>query len=295
MTQTVTSQRCASTSVACPGFLTPCCCGPTTTARRSSTAYSSWRRSSWVHTFKCPGATLPATWTHTHTHTHTHTQTTPTVQYFLPLNIGILQHGSVCARVCVCVIRKPHDPVEDASATVRLAHLCVSRGMGLVRWEPVPPSITTTVFTTAQPPTPEAVMLAFNLNACEVECMYLRGSRAIGTHRVDSDWDFFVVLSGHHNAGLEDVLLKCGNVDVALYGVPVFRRLLAVHTVYIIDGVAQRPWTYPNRIDFLAELSSLRASTARSVWMRDLAQSVGFESSRKVTHAALVARNIGCP
>ena len=91
--------------------------------------------------------------------------------------------------------------------------------------------------------------------------MYLRGSRAIDAARPDSDWDFFVVLSGDRNAALTDVLLKCGNVDVALYGVAAFRRLVAVHTCYVIDALAQRPWVYANKIDFWRELTELRAAT----------------------------------
>ncbi len=108
-------------------------------------------------------------------------------------------------------------------------------------------------------------------------CIYLRGSRAIGAPRPDSDWDFFIILSGPHNSKLQDVLLKCGNVDVALYGVEAFTYMLTTHVVYAIDGIIQRPWTFPNSIDFWEVFMHAHRTIAPSVWQRDLMQSVGFE------------------
>ena len=64
--------------------------------------------------------------------------------------------------------RKPHDAVEDAAATVRLAQLCVQRGMGLVRWGPVPDTVPRTFFPTEAPPTPEDVFTLFELDPAEV-------------------------------------------------------------------------------------------------------------------------------
>ena len=115
------------------------------------------------------------------------------------------------------------------------------------------------VYTELQPPDFGVLLQLFELNDRDVECVYLRGSRAVGTNvqrRDDgamSDWDFIIVMSdvwskAHmaptHDATMvkggsvvDTVKCECGNVEIALYGLADFRRLLQEGSIWAHEAI----------------------------------------------------------
>jgi hypothetical protein len=191
---------------------------------------------------------------------------------------------------------KTHSSVEDAAATLELVRLRISSGQGRLVWR----RLADDEQKLFSEPTLAVLLDRMKLDPMRVQCVYLRGSRAVGYAGIrgdgsPSDWDFVVVVKDE-SVTQEDIHLAFGNMDVALYDERAFRRLLQNCSIWALECIyAPRRCVYLEKLDGRALFAQYRASLPHSVFCAKLRQSVSYESSRQWNKAKRAIGQKGSP
>lgn len=166
-----------------------------------------------------------------------------------------------------------HSSVEDATATMELALKCINQAGGRTMCLPLPDG---QIYEYTEMDYDKAVEL-LDLDVAKVACMFLRGSRAVGTagERLDgtqliSDWDLVVVYDTEQK--IEDQHINYGNLEAALYDTRTFEVLVRKNTIWVLEcifGLPESLWkeSIDYRARFVLDTDALR-------------RSVSFEASR---------------
>ncbi|MBU0551614.1 hypothetical protein KJ940_09005, partial [Myxococcota bacterium] len=192
--------------------------------------------------------------------------------------------------------RDGHSPAEDASTALTLLKRALDEGAPPLQWRALPAEATGAF---------EALSLSEALRHLEipdahVRCAFLRGSRATQTagQRPDggpSDWDLVLVVEAAARP-IEDLHLRYGDIDAALYDVPAFRRLLRRCTIWALECVYAPPHAIlREEIGFKAELARDLRALPREAFSARLRQSVMYEAGRQWSKAKRDLERRGSP
>ncbi len=156
-----------------------------------------------------------------------------------------------------------HCPIEDARATLDLLDYSIKQGYQRPRWQKIGQ-----VFE----PSLELICGIFGeaMDSTKILNVYLRGSRACGTNRPDSDWDYVLVFEGL--SVQSGSLWRHGNIDVAAYSLAEFSEHLRLNNIWALECLA-----FPSLLQ--------RVELAPACSPSDLRDSIGYECGRKLSSA----------
>lgn len=181
-----------------------------------------------------------------------------------------------------------HQASEDAIATLELAmqvinscrgRICVSR----IETQPNFYELDT-----------NKLLKLIEIDVTTVECLYLHGSRAIGTNNYTSDWDFFMVIKNDIIPNMTgEVHIKYGNIDVTMFEERVFTKLVQQHYIWVLKALfSPNNCRWIENINYRETLENYRIMVKKEVYLPQLRASTSYESSRK-WHSAKKALLVG--
>lgn len=163
-----------------------------------------------------------------------------------------------------------HDPVEDAMTARQLVEHCVANGFVKASWKHIGHSFV---------PTMDVIADAVDVD--EITAVFIRGSRAVGTAKVDSDYD--IVLICKNSRMVNGSLVRYGNLDIVVYGEEHFMAMLRGQIVWALECIyAPDGCVIFEKVDYRAVTEEHRAKHTEAC-NEALRRSVGYESSRKVS------------
>lgn len=180
-----------------------------------------------------------------------------------------------------------HCPIDDATAALDLARQKVSSAQGVLLWRPLEPKAQTSF---------EQISLALALEKLELDpeevlCAYVRGSRAVGTARLEadgrgpSDWDLVIVMRDKVYKQ-DSIHLRYGRLEAVLYDEQTWRGLIHECCIWALECVfAPRAFRLLERIDFGLEFEDYRDKLPQDIFLAKLRRSVSYESGRQWTKA----------
>jgi DNA polymerase III epsilon subunit-like protein len=140
-------------------------------------------------------------------------------------------------------------------------------------------------------PTLDDIIYAIGISQNHVKAIYLKGSRAIGTNGMrgngkPSDWDFLAVIDDDVPV-VSDTIIKCGNIDIALYNYSYFRSMLEDQVVWTHEAIYPpvKVFEQVQKIDFQKIMLDYYGKTPRELWIPYLIASVGEWYSKKISNA----------
>ncbi|VBB17715.1 endonuclease V [Yasminevirus sp. GU-2018] len=168
-----------------------------------------------------------------------------------------------------------HDPLEDGIASYNLIRWADNSGFIKTFWRNIGEKFS---------PCIDLVAEALNVPVELIDCVYTRGSRAVGTNRPDSDHDLVVVLDEKCKL-INGTLTRYGNVDICSYDRTYFKKLLSDNIVWAIECIyCPSEMIYIEKTNHREFFEEYRKSHLISS-NESLRKSVCFESSRKIASA----------
>ena len=169
---------------------------------------------------------------------------------------------------------RAHNPVEDGIASYELIQMCINNGYVKTHWKFIGEKFI---------PSIELVASALNISQDQIQNLYTRGSRAIGTNSPNSDYDLIVVLK--ETKIINGTLTRYGNIDICSYDVHNFEQMLRDNIIWAIEAIyCPDDLIYCNLVDYRRFFEQYRINN-RSRSNEKLRQSIGYESSRKMASA----------
>lgn len=166
-----------------------------------------------------------------------------------------------------------HDPLEDGKTCYDLLKLYVEKKYIKTCWKNIGLYFV---------PSHDLIMTGLDIKPEQIECIYTRGSRAVGTNRDDSDYDIIVVCSNDTNY-LDGTLVRYGNIDLCVYSTSCFEQFIKKQIIWAIECIyCPSSMCYMEKIDFRKMFEDYRISHCLEA-NQDLRQSIGYETSRKIS------------
>lgn len=167
-----------------------------------------------------------------------------------------------------------HDPTEDGIAGYDLIRWCVDQGYVKTVWQNIGQKFI---------PSIEDVVKALRISRESIQCLFTRGSRAIGTNKPDSDYDLVAVCDVKNI--INGTLTRYGNIDICCYDTEYFVKMLKDQIIWAIECIyCPSELIYVEKTNYRPFYEKYRSDNpVRSNEM--LKRSVGFESSRKMASA----------
>jgi endonuclease V len=166
-----------------------------------------------------------------------------------------------------------HDPIEDGITTFDLVKMYVDNGYVKTKW---------TRGSEILVPTIEIILEALGLDESHVLYICGRGSRVIGTHRPDSDYDIVVVCTNDVKI-IEGTLTKCGNIDICIYSDKQFKKFIESQIIWSLECVyCPTPHILLKRCDYSAYAENYRENNTFKC-NKALRDSIGYETARKIS------------
>lgn len=166
-----------------------------------------------------------------------------------------------------------HDPIEDGLSAYELVKYSADNGYIKTEWAHIGELFV---------PSVELVIDCLKTNYDNIHCIYTRGSRAIGTNSLDSDYDLVVVCDEKCKV-INGTLTKYGNIDLCVYDQKCFEKYLREQIIWALECIYCPPdQIYLEKIDFRKYVETYRTFHEISC-NESLKNSIGYESSRKVS------------
>lgn len=169
-----------------------------------------------------------------------------------------------------------HNPIEDGLTSYNLVKWFCDNGYIRTVWKNIGLKLV---------PSVDLVIDALQIHNEYVKCVYTRGSRAIGTHNENSDYDLIAVCDSKSQI-IDGTLVKYGNIDICVYTTDYFLQLLYDQTIYAIEAVyCPQDLIYREMIDHKKLFEKYRQNHKSSISILNskLNASIGYESSRKIS------------
>lgn len=166
-----------------------------------------------------------------------------------------------------------HCPEEDGLTTYALVEQFVSRNYIKVSWNYIGFKFV---------PDVKLVAEALVIDESYIKCIYTRGSRAIGTNRIDSDYDLIAVCTKTCKI-INGTLVKYGNIDICIYDTDKFKKLICEQTIWALEAIyCGRDFILKEEIDYRILHQKYR-SEHTELCNSMLKNSIGYEASRKIS------------
>lgn len=120
-----------------------------------------------------------------------------------------------------------HDPNEDGMAAYDLVTFCLENGYVKTVWAHINEKFV---------PSLELILLALKVEKYQVYGIYARGSRAVGTNREDSDYDYVAVCDSSCRI-VNGTLIRYGNMDICVYIREQFEQYLRDQIIWVLEAI----------------------------------------------------------
>ena len=122
----------------------------------------------------------------------------------------------------------------------------------------------------------------------KIQAIYLRGSRAIGTHKPESDWDIIVILEDSIPV-TDNALIKYGNVDIVLFNQSGWIAAMKKYIIYVLECIFGLTWL--DTIGFKQLFLDHQTSIPKEMRFPYLLANVGLEFNKKIGSAKRALAN----
>ena len=171
--------------------------------------------------------------------------------------------------------QKIHNPLEDGLTCYRLLELCIDSKFIKTKWDCIGE-----IFT----PNPNLIISAVDQPKEYIYCIYTRGSRAVGTNKPESDYDFVVICDIKCHI-LNGTLIKFGNFDICIYDAQYFQNMLQTQVIWALECIyCPTELCLLEKINYKKMIEEYR-QTHKNLCNDNLKKSIGMESSRKISSA----------
>jgi endonuclease V len=172
-----------------------------------------------------------------------------------------------------------HNPVEDAKTAYDLVKFGLDRNYTKLNWM----NFGQTFIVSKE----NALAIAQELLKVDekyIYCIYTRGSRPIGTNKIDSDYDLVIICDTQCNFS-NGTLTKYGNIDVCIYDTEDFKRNLEYQYIWALEAIyCNKQFVFLEKINFREFAENIR-NTKLDISNDYLSRSIGYETARKMASA----------
>lgn len=166
-----------------------------------------------------------------------------------------------------------HCPEEDGLTTYALVEQFVSNDHIKVNWKYIGENFV---------PNLKLVTEALAINKTDLKCIYTRGSRVIGTNRINSDHDLIAICNETCNI-VNGTLVKYGNIDICIYDTNKFMTLVQEQTIWALEAIyCGDEFILKEEIDYRLQHKKYRKEHME-LCNSMLRHSIGYEASRKIS------------
>ena len=170
-----------------------------------------------------------------------------------------------------------HNALEDAKTAYNLVKFSLDNGFAKLCWLNIDKKYTVTKDNAI-----EIVKESLKIDENYLYCIYSKGSRPIGTNRVDSDYDLVVVCDKICNY-IKGGLTKYGNIDICVYSTEEFQECLKYQYIWTLELIyCTHSYIFLEKINFREYVQNLRKTTDLTILNDYLSRSIGYETSRKI-------------
>ena len=189
-----------------------------------------------------------------------------------------------------------HTSLEDTQAALKLVWYFYKNGYLKPQWHSIhkcfndqlEKSPVKTTMSMVQKLLGDTKVNSSNTISNKIQAIYLRGSRAIGTHKPESDWDIIVILDDSIPV-TDNSLIKYGNVDIVLFNQSGWISAMKKYIIFVLECVFGLTWF--DTIGFKQLFLDHQTSVPKEMRFPYLISNVGLEFNKKIGSAKRALTN----